>query len=282
MDISRHVTNDLIELFIVTAAVIGAILSSVFSLSQHIFEVFPFLYILPIILVVYFYPGHGQLFTLCISLVYLGLVWFFSPTYTTQIIIAAAWFAIFIIIGVVASSYANRLRDEEKKIKKVLETAQDGIFCFELRSNRLHEINSRCARMLKYEREELLGKDLSQIWWSETERADFISCVREGQSPCKKEVLLVAKDGTPHHYLISAILSTNHVVICSAIDTTLQKKADEDIRQAFEELEQQVRERTAHLEKSNEQLMAEIEEHRRIESAILNGEQQNDKRERGT
>ena len=28
MDISRHVTNDLIELFIVTAAVIGAILSS--------------------------------------------------------------------------------------------------------------------------------------------------------------------------------------------------------------------------------------------------------------
>ena len=54
--------------------------------------------------------------------------------------------------------------------------------------------------MLKYEREDLLGKDLSQIWWSETERADFVSCVREGQSPCKKEVMLVAKDGTPDHY----------------------------------------------------------------------------------
>ncbi len=280
MDISRHVTNDLIELFIVTAAVIGAILSSVFSLSHGIFEVFPFLYILPIILVVYFYPAYGKLFTLCIGLVYIVLVWFYSTAYTNQIIIAAAWFAIFIIIGVVASSYANRLRDEEKKIKKVLETAQDGIFCFELRSNRLHEINSRCARMLKYEREELLGKDLSQIWWSETERADFISCIRIGQSPCKKEVLLVSKDGSPNHYLISAILTTNHVVICSAIDTAIQKNVNEDIRHVFEELEQQVRERTAHLEKSNEQLRAEIEEHRRIENTILNGKQKNDRGER--
>lgn len=277
MDISRHVTNELIELFIVTAAVIGAILSSIFSLSHGIFEVFPFLYILPIILVVYFYPSYGKLFTMCIGLVYIGLVWIYSTSYSDQIIIAAAWFAIFIIIGVVASSYANRLRDEEKKIKKVMETAQDGIFCFELRSHRLHEINSRCARMLKYEREELLGKDLSQIWWSETERAGFISCIRVGQSPCKREILLVSKDGTPHHYLISAILTTNNVVICSAIDTAVHKRADEDIRQAFEELEHQVRERTAHLEKSNELLRAEIDKHRRIENNILNGDQKNDK-----
>jgi C4-dicarboxylate-specific signal transduction histidine kinase len=93
--------------------------------------------------------------------------------------------------------------------------------------------------------------------------------------------MLVAKDGTPNHFLISAILTTHHVVVCSAIDTAIQKKANENIRQAFDELEQQVRERTAHLEKSNEQLRAEIEEHRRIESAILNGEQQNDKGMRG-
>jgi PAS domain-containing protein len=272
MDLIRHVTNDLIELFIITAAVIGAILSSIFSLSHGIFEVFPFLYILPIILVVYFYPRYGMLFTLFTSLVYIGLVWYFGSSNTTQMIIAAAWFAIFVVVGVVASSYANRLRDEEKKIKQVLETAQDGIFCFELRSMRLHEINSRCARMLKYEREDLIGKDLSQIWWSATERTTFVSCVRESKIPCKKEVLLVAKDGTPHHYLISAILSTNHVVICSAIDTTLQKKADDDIRQAFEDLERQVRERTAHLETSNNKLKAEIDEHKRIGSSILNGE----------
>ena len=60
-----------------------------------------------------------------------------------------------------------------------------------------------------------------------------------------------------------------------------RRRLNENIRQAFDELEQQVRERTAHLEKSNEQLRAEIEEHRRIESAILNGEHQNDKGMRG-
>jgi PAS domain S-box-containing protein len=261
--------DELIQLFIVTAATIGAILTSIFSLSHGIFVVFPFLYILSIILVVYFYPRYGVLFSLCIGLVYIELVYYFDLFDQTHVPIAVAWFAIFIVLGVVTSSYANQLHDEKKKIKKVLENAQDGIFCFESQSMRLRDINQKCARMLDYEREDLLGKAITQIWISEEEWADFLSGIKGGQYPHQREIFFRTKDGTPRRLLISAILSTNNLVFCSAIDITHQKSTDEEIRQALEDLERQVRERTAHLEKINEDLKKEILERRRIDNSLL-------------
>jgi PAS domain S-box-containing protein len=279
MNNSSHLNDELIQLFIVTAATIGAILTSIFSLSHGIYEVFPFLYILPIILVVYFYPKYGVPYSLGISLVYLGLVFLFVFSSPTLIAISMAWFAIFIVLGVVTSSYANQLHDEKKKIKKVLENAQDGIFCFESHSMRLRDINQKCARMLDYEREDLLGKAITQIWTSEEERADFISGIKGGQYPYQREIFFRTRDGTPRRLLISAILSTNNLVFCSAIDITDQKITDEEIRQALEDLERQVRDRTAHLEKINEDLKKEILERRRIDTTLLKTADKNDERE---
>jgi PAS domain S-box-containing protein len=269
MDISSHVNDELVQLFIITAVTIGAILPSIYSLTHGIFEVFPFLYILSIILVVYFYPRYGVPYSLGISLVYIGLVYFFGSPNPVQIAISTIWFVIFVVMGIVASTYANRLRDKEKTIRKVFENAQDGIFCFELRSMHIHEINPMCARMLRYTREDLVGKELSTIWINETERDQFLSCVEGGEKPCQKEVVLRAKDGAPHRCLISAILTTNHVVYCSAIDITKQKIPDDEIRQTLEDLERQVKERTAHLEKINEELKADLLEHQKFEATIL-------------
>jgi C4-dicarboxylate-specific signal transduction histidine kinase len=66
-------------------------------------------------------------------------------------------------------------------------------------------------------------------------------------------------------------------VLCSAIDITQEKTADEEIRQTFKELDRQVRERTAHLEKINEELKQEILEHRMAESVILSAAQISDR-----
>ena len=70
---------------------------------------FPLHFILPIILVVYFYPERGVLFSLGLGLMYISLIYLLGNSDPTQIAIATAWFAIFITIGVVASSYAIRL-----------------------------------------------------------------------------------------------------------------------------------------------------------------------------
>jgi len=269
MDIRIHLNDEFVHLFIVTASTIGAALTTIFSLSHGIFEVFPFLYILSTILVVYFYPRYGVPFSLSISLFYIGLVFIFGFTDPVLMAIAIGWFAVINLVGVVTSSYANRLHNEKRKTRKVLENAHEGIFCFELRSMLLHEVNRKCARMLHYEPEDLIGKPLTIIWTNAEERADFLACIRRGQGPCQKEVMLRARDGTTHQYLISAILAANNLVLCFTIDTSQQKIADDVIWQTLEDLERQVVERTAYLEKINEELKAEIVRRRTSEKTIL-------------
>ncbi len=266
-----HESEETLRLFIIAAASIGAIITTIFSLTHGIFEVFPFLYILPIITTVYFYPKRAVLFSLGISIVYIGLVYFYGFTRTELIAIATAWFAIFITIGVVASSYANRLAEERIRIKNILDNSQDGMFCFDSATRHILEINPKCTKWLRYERHDLIGKDLAEIWTEPSEREQFITALRGGHTVQETEGVFRARDGTLLRFVVSAVLVSNHRVLCSAIDITGAKIVDEEIRKTLEDLEEQVRARTAHLEKINEQLQAEILERRRVERTIMSG-----------
>lgn len=156
----RSENDEALRFFIIAAASIGAVVSTVFPLTHGIFEVFPFLYILPIILVVLLLPGSRRGLLLGISLMYICLVYLFGYSNPGHIAIATAWFAIFIIIGVVVSSYATKAQQEKARIHQILNNSQDGISCFDIRTEQMLEINAKCAQWLRYEREELRGQAL--------------------------------------------------------------------------------------------------------------------------
>jgi PAS domain S-box-containing protein len=246
-----------------------------------IFSVFPFHYILPIILVVYLYPERGVLFSLGISLMYIGLIYLLGNSDPTQIAIATAWFAIFITIGVVASSYAIRQREERTRVRNILDHSQDGIFCFDLQNHKIREINPKCAQWLKYNPSDLVGKDVSAIWIDTEEQKQFIADAQQEtrQTHTPREARFRGHDGALYRFAISPILVTATHIMCSAIDITRSKIIDEEIIKTLDDLEHQVKDRTADLERMNEQLRAEILECRRFESTVLSGHPLQPKRE---
>lgn len=270
-ELSRE-NEEVLHLFIIAAASIGAVITTVFSLTHGIFEIFPFLYILPIILSVYFFPKRAVLFSLGISLTYIGLIYLYDFTNPEHIAIATAWFAIFIIIGVVSSSYAIRLLEEQTRIKSILDNSQDGILCFDLSGLQILGVNSKCAQWLHYDRTDLLGKDLSVIWAESSERNQFVSDIRNGLQGLETEGAFRSSDEGLHRFIVSAVLVTHNRVLCSAVDITGSKIVDEEIKKTLESLDEQVRARTAHLEKINAQLQAEILERRRATKSILSPE----------
>jgi len=261
--------EEVLHLFIIAAASIGAVITTVFSLTHGIFEIFPFLYILPIILSVYFFPKRAVLFSLGIGLTYIGLIYLYDFTNPEHIAIATAWFAIFITIGVVSSSYATRLLEEQTRIKSILDNSQGGIFCFDLANLQILAVNVKCAQWLHYERAELMGKDLSKVWTEASEREQFVSDIRSGSQGLETEGVFRSKDGSLHRFVVSAVLVSHNRALCSAIDITGSKIVDEEIKKTLEDLEEQVRARTAHLEKINAELQAEILERRRVSKSIL-------------
>jgi PAS domain S-box-containing protein len=267
--------REVLRLLIVAAASIAAVLTTIFSLLNGIVNVFPFLYILPIILVVYFYPERGMLFALGLGLMYISLNYLLGNSNPILIAIASAWFAIFITIGVVTSSYAIRLREERTRVRYILDNSQDGVFCFDLKDLRIQEINAKCARWLKYDRADLIGKEISVIWTDTETREQFIFGVKQDseheQKYAEQEAIFHAQDGTVSRFIISAMLVTRGQALCSASDITRSRIVDEEIINTLDDLEQQVRERTADLERMNEKLRAEILACRRFESTILGG-----------
>jgi PAS domain S-box-containing protein len=270
--VQQHIFSEfeeVLQLFIIAAACIGAILTTVFSLTHGITEVFPFLYILPIILVVYFYPKRAVLFSLCISLMFISLIFLLASRNTNLMVIATAWFAIFMTIGVVASSYANRLLEEKHRIRHIIDNSQDGVFCFDIAGGCLITVNAKFAKQLRYNRTDLIGTDISRIWADTDERGRFSELVKTEKKPFETEILLRARDGTLLRFIISPLQVIRDRVLCSAVDITLEKIVDEEIRKTLDDLEDQVKARTAHLERINEDLRAEILEHRRFESTIF-------------
>ncbi len=253
---------------IIVASVIIAISATIFSLTNGIDDVFPFLYFLPIILFVNYYPSRGVIFSVSLSTIFLVLVYFFSNFDPNIIAVSTGWFVIFVVVGFVTSSFAEGLKEEERKYREIFENSQAGIFTFDLTTERILEMNARSSQMLGYERSDLINEELSRIFPDSAERNTFISQIKKNEEIGDIELVLRKGDGNVRQFLVSASLSPGKNVICSAIDITERKLAERVIQKARDDLERKVKERSEELVRANEGLKAEILERKRFEATL--------------
>jgi len=245
-----------------------AIGSTIYSLTHGISEVYPFLYFLPLILFVNFYPERGVIFSLALSTVFLLLVYFFGNFNPALVAVSTGWFVIFVTIGFVTSSFAEGLRSEERKYREIFENSQAGIFTFHFLTQRIQAINSKCALMLGYGRQDLIDKELNSIFPDSASRDNFIAQIKKTPEIGDIELLFSTRDGVVRQFLVSASLSPGDMVICSAIDITERKLAERVIQKAREDLEKKVKERSEELMRANDGLKAEIQERKRFEATL--------------
>jgi PAS domain S-box-containing protein len=245
-------------------SIIIVIATTIYSLTQGIYDVFPFLYFLPIILFVNYYPSRGVVFSLSLSTVFLVLV-YFDPN---LVAVSTAWFVIFVTIGFVTSSFAEGFKEEERKYREIFENSQAGIFTFDLKTERIQEMNGRCAQTLGYSRSDLINEELSRIFPDPAERETFISLIQKNAEIGDIELVFHKREGDARQFLVSASLSPGNIVICSAIDITERKLAERVIQKARADLEKKVKERSEELIRANEGLKAEILERKRFEATL--------------
>ena len=265
-----------LRLLIVFIASLTAILGTIFSLVHHIASAFPFLYILPIICMVYFYPHRAVLFTLCLSIIYIGLVYILDLGDPLLIAVSTAWFAIFVTLAIVASSYANGINEEKKRIQNIMDSTLEGIICFSSGTWQIREINQKCARWLLYSRDELIGNPVSTIWTDTDAHQSFIDSIKTKKIGAKSEALFRQKTGGVIRVFLSPVYISKELILCSVVNVTDTRIGDEEIRQTLEDLERQVKERTSHLEKMNADLRSEILKHRQLENELLSGKREMD------
>lgn len=268
MTVPVAVRHQLFWTIVIILSVIVAVTTTIFSLTRGIYDVYPFLYFLPIILFVNYYPKRGVVFSLSLSTVYLALVYFFSNFDPNLVAVSTGWFVIFVVVGFVTSSFAGGLREEERKYREIFENSQAGIFTFDLSTQRILDMNGRCAQLLGYNRGDLIDEELGRIFPDPAGRDMFIMRIQKNEGIGDIELVLHRKEGDARQFLISASLSPGNMVICSAIDITERKLAERVIQKARDDLERKVKERSEELIRANEGLKAEILERKRFEATL--------------
>jgi len=157
------------------------------------------------------------------------------------------------------------LRQSESKYRLLMEQASDGIHTYDLCGNFI-ETNSKLCELLGYTREELLRLNVKDL----IPPADLAAApLRFDELQSGKTLLterqLRCKDGTLFPVEISGRMIQDGVLQSIVRDVSERKRAEEQLREAYDELERRVRKRTAELARVNDTLEAEIAERRHAE-----------------
>ncbi len=166
---------------------------------------------------------------------------------------------------------STTLIKSKEAFRAIVETSLDGIYQVDT-SGRFLLVNESFANLFGYEREELLGKHFADMLSAETlPKVEKMVYEVLSDKNVRNEVTVKHKDGheIPVRFSATPLREQSKIIGLTGIlsDITGRKQAEEALREAHDELENRVKERTLELEKANEALQVEIGEHRRAEEA---------------
>ena len=171
----------------------------------------------------------------------------------------------------------RELRESEERFRKIYGNSKDAIY-IEKPDGGFSDVNESACRMLGYTREELLDLRLYDVLPPEIARrmpARFIEKMpHEGVYFESKNV---RKDGTVIDVEVGnsvVEIAGEKRVIAIVRDISERKKAEADLKQYREHLEDMVRARTHELEESNKELTRVIQEHEKTLEALKRSESQ--------
>jgi PAS domain S-box-containing protein len=218
------------------ATAIVAVFITFWSLSHGIYEVFPFFYLVPLVLIAFSRPALGIYVTLSLGWIYLALVFFIGLPDAQMYTHATIWFYIFVSLGILISTYSRSYRREGEKSCGLYYNSQAGAFSYDRKTLAIKNVNQKFASIMRYDREELIKKSLADIIPDLEERKNFLTQVQDKQRIRDIEVRLSAADGSLRWALVSAVVCETPVIICTVVDITDHEQAKEALTQANRKL----------------------------------------------
>jgi len=117
------IRENIIWLYIITVTTLVVILTAVFSLAHGINDIFPFFFLVPLILGIYTFPHRGVVFTVTLGWIYIMVVYVFGTFSARVIAIHTAWFFIIVSLGIVISHFAEKSRTSKIQIEQMKKEA---------------------------------------------------------------------------------------------------------------------------------------------------------------
>ncbi|MGA7628372.1 MAG: PAS domain S-box protein [Methanoregula sp.] len=227
-EISR---SRLIIIIVAALLTLSTLLITIFSLKSGVVDVYPYLYIVPVILVAYEYPRSGVYFTIILGWLYLGLVYFYGAFNVQLLASSSVWFYVFVSLGVLISAYTNEIV-RQRKYLDIFVNSQSGIFTFDLESQKIQQHNARLDHILGYESGDLDNREISILWDKPDVMHTLISRIRQDRAVNDAEIEFVKKDGSRVWAQVTASLTVENLVVCFVADISERKNVSDKLRES--------------------------------------------------
>jgi PAS domain S-box-containing protein len=172
----------------------------------------------------------------------------------------------------------KKLQESENIFRSIVENSHAGIFIIDS-SFRLTYANNMLSEILGYPVEEIVGSDFRRFLDEPSKIlvADRYIRRQKGEDlPSRYEFSYFRRDGELHQAELSSAVvkdsSGRAMTVGQMLDITERKKAEAEIIKARAELEIRVNERTGELQKTNNLLQREIEQHQQTQEILRQSE----------
>ncbi|MCI0508394.1 MAG: PAS domain S-box protein [Gammaproteobacteria bacterium] len=166
----------------------------------------------------------------------------------------------------------HALRQSETKYRQIFNSILD-VYAEIALDGAILEVSPSVSLQTGYSREELLGRSMGDFFASTADREKLLSLIKRDGIVNDYETMLIDKDGTARPFSFTGKVVTDEtgqaVKLAGVMrDIAVRKHSEDDLRNARDELERRVQERTAELEVANEELRYEIEERKQAENTV--------------
>ena len=220
----------------IIASIIASAGITYVSLTRGISDVFPYFYLVPIVLIAFARPKLSIYATVLMGGMYLAFVFLVGMPDTRLYTQATIWFYVFVSVGVLISVYSQVYRKEEDKNYGVYHYSQAGAFTLDKKSLEIREPNQKFSQMLNYEQGELSKKTLPELMPDESEQQRFLAGLRDNKRSGDIEVRFKTAEGSIRWTLVSSTETDERNSICTLVDITENKLATEALTKANKKL----------------------------------------------
>ena len=222
--------------YFILASTLIPVIISIYCLSRGIYDIFPHLFYIPIILIAYACPRKGIYGSVIIGGIYLALVYLFAYPDIAALGGATTRFFFLVAIGAVITLLVRRMRDEEEKYRGIFDHAQDGVFLLSPDAGKIIDANPMAAGLLACAPGELPGRDFSGLWEDPVTMEAFRKRIGEAGSVAGLEGRVRCSDGRTRDALISAGMLPDGKIACTVADITDRIEAARAVERERQEL----------------------------------------------
>jgi PAS domain S-box-containing protein len=242
----------LIVLIAAATVIIGAI-----SLSEGIGDLYPYLFLLPIVMTAYFFPRYGIAASVImgLSLVLLNIIFLGNNLHVLSL--ACFTFAVFLGIGGIVTMLSENIAGLKKRYQDIFAMSEAGMIIFDRETGKITEANPSFLTPLGYTSPQS-GIPLFSEFFERPEQYRELTedVVATGRVTYRKYLLKTAS-GTLRQFQVSACVFFGQFILCTFTDFTERKRYEDTLRQSLAEKEILIKE-VHHRVKNNMQVIMSL------------------------